>query len=421
MWKVDDQARDVSAAYILSSLTWSRLWTLQEIALAKQAVIATATGFVDFKTMLAHLAAASDYHKEDLETLGDFASALSEARASTIERSAERYEPLFLLFARTWNSEQKKIPTLSALALCCHDRRTGNDIDYARAFFPLLELTWKTDMVREEGMHFIYDSQRNIAKRMLLMHGAPRAALEPSWAPAYLTGLEGKMINYEEHDIQWERRGLSSILRTCKVTEDMPCSKEGAVVLRLAPMGSESSVTVACSLSANEKSQTINGFRQKIKEDSAFLLTNQVITFPTSSGFGVNVLLVERDTDVQDADECWVYMTAALVASDGTVDGFENKWMIRHESPFEFKEKWLPSGMGKGMGELKRMMGQLDFSNQEASQLCNEVHCGPISYTSTQLASRPDLETPNGEGWRPLHAAAAAGKSHTHAYAMMSN
>jgi hypothetical protein len=139
------------------------------------------------------------------------------------EKDSDKYEELYLAFARLLRTEDK--PSLGQLAMTCHNRKTGNDVDYARAFFPVFGLTWKSHLTREEGMDLIYNEQRYNAKRLVLMNGSPRSSFRPGWAPSYLTGLDGRPIGPDDPlgDIEWEKRGLKRSWYTYKVCKSCHC------------------------------------------------------------------------------------------------------------------------------------------------------------------------------------------------------
>lgn len=199
----------VDVAVCLSCGKWMRrLWTFQEIYLSRKAVILTKNGLVDYLTMAARLRSLSGLDDELPQMYASIPHKDLMAVQSTYKNPA-KYQELYLQLARVLGIDGKK-PSLTQLAMACQDRRTGNDIDYARAFFPVLALTWNSTLSREEGMEVIYNEQRYFAKRLLLMHGVPRSSVRLGWAPSYLTGLVGRPLGPEEPlgDIEWERRGL---------------------------------------------------------------------------------------------------------------------------------------------------------------------------------------------------------------------
>lgn len=207
---------DVAVA-LLCGKWMTRVWTYQEIYLSRKALIMTGTGFVDYLTMCARLRSLSGLDDENT----DFFLSMTEDALRAVhatEKNNAKYESLYLALTRLVGRDGKK-PSLTQIALSCRDRRTGNDIDYARAFFPVLGLKWTSNLTREEGMELIYDSQLWSAERMILMHGSPRCGFRPGWAPSYLTGLGGGPIKLDDPlgDIVYQKRGLKRDWYTYKV------------------------------------------------------------------------------------------------------------------------------------------------------------------------------------------------------------
>jgi hypothetical protein len=196
----------------------TRVWTYQEIYLAKTAVVLTGTGVVNFVDMTRRLRALSGNGSHLPEIFGTLPSSLDTVISA--ERNPAKYEELYLTLARLLGTDGKK-PSLAQIAMSCSSRKTGNDIDYARAFFPVLGLTWRTSLTREEGMELIYGEQKYYAKSLLLMHGSPRSSFRPGWAPSYLTGLVGRPLGPDHPlgDIEWGKRGLKRSWYTYKVRQ----------------------------------------------------------------------------------------------------------------------------------------------------------------------------------------------------------
>lgn len=198
----------LDVAVCLSCGKWNtRIWTFQEIYLARKAIIITATGVVDFTAMVRRLCALAGQDSDLSELFGDQTSQSDAVDLGT--RNTGKYKQLYLNFVRVLGFDGKK-PSVTQIALSCQTRKTGCDIDYARAFFPMLGLTWKASLSREEGMELIYKEQDYFAKRLVLMHGSPRSTFRPGWAPSYLNGLMGGPIQTDHHlgDIEWAKRGL---------------------------------------------------------------------------------------------------------------------------------------------------------------------------------------------------------------------
>jgi hypothetical protein len=124
----------IEVAVALACGKWAtRVWTYQEIKLANRAVVVTATGGVDFLAMIASLKVFNTFDKG-------------------------RYDKLYVWIAIMAKSDQHRL-TIRDLVNACAQRKSGIDIDYARAFFPVLGLEWTNGMTREEGTQTIVEYQ----------------------------------------------------------------------------------------------------------------------------------------------------------------------------------------------------------------------------------------------------------------------
>lgn len=160
----------IPLAAVLSCGRWlTRVWTYQEIKLARRAVIVTADKCCDFKDMVDALL------QEDL-------------------RDSNRWHSLRMTFDRLLPHTDVGV-SLADIACSSQNRSSTNDIDYARGFFAVLGLKWKTEWTYEEGILEIIKSQPQHAARIANMSGM-RGLPEPySWAPKYLVQLEGKVFD----------------------------------------------------------------------------------------------------------------------------------------------------------------------------------------------------------------------------------
>jgi len=126
----------------------------------------------------------------------------------------ERYRALFLWAAIMAKTYQYRL-TVRDLVTACGSRKSGVDVDYARAFFPVLGLKWTNGMTREQGMQMIYHACPRDTTVIASFAGSPRMKLEPAWAPSYLTGLEG----VTGHELHWETRGIRGEWHILKINE----------------------------------------------------------------------------------------------------------------------------------------------------------------------------------------------------------
>lgn len=379
----------------------TRIWTYQEICLAKRALVVTGTGIVEFVDVVRLLGHLSGNEGHLPEILG--AEALL-ADPSSPALNPQQYEEIYLTFARLTFKGGKK-PSLTTLALACYQRNTGNDIDYARAFFPVLGLTWNASLTREEGMKIIYDSQRYYAKRLILMHGSPRTSFTPGWAPSYLTGLMGGPIEPEDTlgDIEWEKRGLRRSWYTYKVKANHPTDYTSGLFLEL-DSGETEGTLCGCEISTREREESVNGFSDAVTRGLAYILSDNTLSFPTKSGFGINVMLVERNEEVTDANEAWVYLTGSVTCIAKALSAPLDNWLLLHESPIS--THYLS---GKGMSRLTRSMIDEETLHKDQSPLHAAVQGNHASALHQLLASGEDVEGRDVKGWTPLHSAAFRG------------
>ncbi|KAL4984220.1 hypothetical protein BDW68DRAFT_21375 [Aspergillus falconensis] len=170
----------VTAAVLVCGMWLTRVWTYQEIKLARKALIVTATHVVAFQDILSTL----------------------ESQAS---QDSDRFYQLHRTFARLQSVYGPGI-NLADIALSCTDRSTENEVDYARGFYALLGLKWQAAWTYEDGIKHIYDSRPQEAAMIASMHG-PRGLPSPfGWAPKYLAHLQGK--SWKPYYFKCESLGL---------------------------------------------------------------------------------------------------------------------------------------------------------------------------------------------------------------------
>ena len=388
---------DVAVA-LLCGRWQSRIWTYQEVCLAKRALVITGSGLIEFIDVVRVLRTLSGNEGHLPDILGIEAPVLAHPTRLVVD--AQQHEELYLTFARLLLKGGQK-PSLAALALACYQRNTGNDIDYARAFFPVLGLMWKVNLTREEGMKIIYDSQRWYAKRLILMHGSPRTSFAPGWAPSYLTGLMGRPIGPEDTlgDIEWEKRGLRRNWYTYTVKAQHPTSKPSALLLELYD-GENEGVLCGCEISTREREESITGFSTAITKKLAYILSNVTLSFPTKSGFGINVMLVERNEEVTDAKEAWVYLTASVTCTAKSLSAPLDGWLLLHESPISTHDL-----SGKGHSRLMRLLSDETALHKDQKSLHVAVQDNDANTLHRLLARGEDIESRDVKGWTPLHVA----------------
>lgn len=159
VWQLETRDALELAAVLVCGLWASRVWTFQEIKLARKAYIINGW-----------------YHAIPWADV----TWLLEAAA---EKDPEHYHNLWLAFAIMARDDNFNI-CVRDVSYACQERRSGIDVDYARAFFPIFGLEWQNGMTREQGMQKIYYSQLKDTTRMVFSFGQPRLKIRPAWAPA---------------------------------------------------------------------------------------------------------------------------------------------------------------------------------------------------------------------------------------------
>jgi hypothetical protein len=167
-----DSVDPCTVAAILSCGRWlTRMWTYQEIKLAKKAHIVTKTSTLDFHGMVGAL----------------------DARAGKNEVDYAYWHEIHLKFMRLLPSDPRGV-SLADVAFCCSDRNAENNIDYARSLFALLNLQWQTGWQYEDAILHIVKSRPQDATRIANLQGKRGLPPPYSWAPLYLARLTGKIF-----------------------------------------------------------------------------------------------------------------------------------------------------------------------------------------------------------------------------------
>lgn len=307
----------------------TRVWTYQEIKLATRAIIVTATGAIEF-------------------------SALIQALRSLAQKDEARYDRMLLTVHRLERNDELGV-SLPDIALACQFRTTGNDVDYARAFFPVLGLKWNADWNREEGMQQIYWSYKHHAARIVCMYGAPRLSISPGWAPAYFSGLQGMILGGLEYEIRglrgdWYSTSIKRIAKTFV--------HEGQRV-RVLDLEVEGAAASRCQIlfSRNEAPDTLGLVTTAIDAGTAHIFSYSA---PVKEARGVvaapSVLLVEQVMGGERSDEPlfegYVYCCGVMTSVDESVVSLgPHTWLLRHENP---------RGMGKLTANLRLALSGTD-------------------------------------------------------------
>lgn len=360
------------------------MWTYQEIKLAVNAIVVTGSGFVSWKDMFDEL---------EKKTIGESGEVKMD--------HPDRFSRLTNTMGRLFRNDDIGV-SLPDLAIGCGYRKAGEPLDYARALFPTLRLTWKSNYNIEEGMKNVYLSQKDHATRLALYHGPPRHHW-PGWAPATFSNLIDSLVLEESH---WARRGLMRRWFTAKINRILP-SKPGALVLAL-DNGNGTETLSGCKISEFENPKSVLEFRNAVERQSAYLLSD--IALHVKKPFAHVGLLVERFTAAKEL-EAWVYMTTAVFDTEPTYNGKTEKWLLLHENPVsEHYES------GKEASELHYLfeLKEQTIGSAEDGETALHVAARSGDDAETSRFAQPGPARVNqrdGRGWTALHSAASAGHS----------
>lgn len=268
----------------------TRMWTYQEIKLAKNAIVVTNQGLVNWKAMVETLRESAELQSGEVQ-----------------QKHEDKFSSLYLTLGRLERNEKLGVSLLD-LAYGCGHRNAGVPLDKARALFPTLGLTWKMNYSIEEAMKHIYLFQKEHATRVVLYYGPPRHYW-PGWAPATFSDLIDAVILEES---AWTRRGLKRRWFTTKVKRIVP-SKTDALVLAL-DNGDGTETLSGCRISKFENPKSVAEFRKSVDMRTAYLLSDDPL-YPKKP-FAYVGLLVERFKEARDL-EAWVCMTVAVFDQGG--------------------------------------------------------------------------------------------------------
>ena len=374
----------IETAMVLTCGKWmNRVWTWQEVKISRKAIVLTATSTVDWGAMFERLRIQA--------SVGPRPQLQRGVRDTTADR---KFYDLFMTIARLTRVDEVGL-SLADIAMASKTRQTGNDIDYARAYFPALRLKWKTGMSREEAMSVIFESRRKEATCLVLMHGSPRTSFFPGWAPSYLKGLVGPVLKPSAY----ESRGIRRSWHTVKVKEQIPIEKPRALLLTLESLA-EQAPRCGCLLGEGESQATLDGIRKAIDAGTAYILSAEPL-YPIA-GWAKQALLVERVKLDQD-DEAYVYLTVEVTVLQENAISWEPTWLLRHESPIS--EHLLS---GKLISELRVSLGQ-GYTYGE-HKMIDAAHNGDEETVKSLMSNRSQVSDRNEKGWTALHAASVAGK-----------
>ncbi|KAF1934421.1 uncharacterized protein M421DRAFT_50757, partial [Didymella exigua CBS 183.55] len=265
----------IQAAVMLSLGNWlTRMWTYQEIKLAKMAVVLTSKGPISFSAICRHLK-----DKAIIEFGQEW------------ERDARgKYPSIAKTFGRLQRNDELGI-SLPDVAIGCGYRDAWDKLDYARAIFPTFNIEWKSHYNTRQAMRKIYSTQRRHASRLVLFHGPLRASY-PGWAPAVFNGLKDcKIIEPGT----WKIRGLQRAWLTTKVKFIFEREADRLYLALESDHAAQcQSVAVISEQTVKRASDSISLFEEAVRDGNGYLLTDERLDANDNRRFSIVGLLVER-------------------------------------------------------------------------------------------------------------------------------
>lgn len=368
----------LDAAVALLCGKWvTRVWTYQEIKLASKAYVIAKNGYFLFHDIIRVL--------KDLEQV-----------------DPEKFHYLYLFFAILGKNDDVGL-SLTDIALGCVSRQAGMDVDYARAFFPVLGLKWEFGMTREEGMQIIYRSQRRHATRMAAFFGAPRMSIQPAWAPSYLTGLEGDI----RHALEWFDRGIKGdwfVLKICAISKFFV--RHGRTVFNFDVECSKNRF-VQCVLYEKETGTVIEAVRMAVERDRAYIIAPVPFSVTHSRETATSVLIVQKADTIGPGEFEVATHCSALIMNQLEHDDDEKSVFIRHGNP-------------NVDGDIVNQVLYWDSQNNESTRhlgpqyenlykLHSAVRYNNVDLVKTIIESSDPCTLFDSSGWTPLHVAAGMG------------
>ena len=299
----------LDAAVMLACGKWvTRVWTFQEVKLANRAMVVTATRVYNFKELV------------------DVVKALE-------GRNYDRFHRFWLRLGIMQKDEDVGL-SIPDIVTACLRRKAGQDIDYARAFFPVLGLEWEYGMTREQGMQKIYHSYKLHATRVACFYGAPRMSIEPRWAPSYFHHLEG----YYGEPMEWEDKGVRGEWYTVKIASVQGTFRHGGRLVFDLDMDCEADRYMQCACAPNENENTTKAFETAVKRGTCYVLSGQSSKDIEHAEFARTGMLVE---DVNgEGLEVVVHCATIIHGPDQHLES-KRSVLLRHHGPL---------GDGRGLG-----------------------------------------------------------------------
>ena len=354
----------------------TRVWTYQEIKLANRALVLTASGAHDYKMIVDHLQILED-------------------------QNYERYHQLWLHIACMMKDDARGI-TIPDLVMSCGTRKSGQDVDYARAFFPVLGLKWEYGMTREEGMQKIYTTFTHHSSRVACFYGAPRMRTMPAWAPSAFNNLEG----YVTDPMKWEQRGIRGDWFALRIEKLQKTFTNGGRFVYEFVLDCSGDENMQCACAPNEDVQISQAYATAVERGNCYILSAQPSADTVSGEWARKALLVER-AQVNEADgfEAAVYCTV-IIPSRGLHTESRQTILLRH---------WGPTADGDLHNQLKYMWYVQESDSQPStlpkqegeSDLHAAVRAGDLTKVIHLVENGERIDSFDSSGWTPLHVAAA--------------
>lgn len=365
----------VDVAIAIACGKWAtRVWTYQEIKLASRALILTATGCFEYRSVV-----------DALHTL------------KATEKS--RYHSLWLRLHCMMKDEATGI-SIPDIIMSCGTRKSGQDVDYARAFFPVLDLKWEFGMTREEGMQKIYTSYKLHASRVACFYGAPRLSVKPAWAPSSFNDLEG----YVTEPMQWEERGIRGEWYAVRVGSIKGTFINGGRFIFELVINCSGDSFMQCALAPNETSEVRQAILTAVGRGNCYVLSAQPSSDAMKGEFARTGLLVERATVKEEDGFEAAAFCAIKIPTRSQHSELKQSVLLRHWSPTvdgdlhnQVNYDWHTQETNRQSSTLARLECDSEFHAA--------VRRGDFAKVVELTGNGEEIEIFDANGWTPLHIA----------------
>ena len=291
---------DVAVALLCGQ--WiTRVWTFQEVKLADNALVLTATANYSFSRLVSVV--------KDLE-----------------EKDNDRFHTMWQRLAIMEKDEARGL-SIPDIVMASRTRKSGQDIDYARAFFPVLGLKWEYGMSREQGMQKIYTSNKFHSTRIACYYGAPRMSIEPCWAPTYIHGLEG----YVSEPMKWEARGIRGDWYVVKIAKIVKNFRNGGRLVFNLDVDCDGDRFMQCACAPNEEEEVCKAFETAVSGGNCYVLSGQPSNEPRGEFARHAILVHDAQLNVHDGLEVTVLCAAIILGRSQYLES-KRSVLIRHDS-----------------------------------------------------------------------------------------